>query len=89
MGIRDVQDAQRPGARRQDGDLELAQGEPVPLDYCGITEDRGASGGGDWDECSQSHPPMVPWPQACAGRADPVLLGLALWLNSSSGFART
>jgi hypothetical protein len=49
MGVGDVQDAQGFRARREDRDVEPAQGEPVTLDDRGIADRGDADGGGDRD----------------------------------------
>jgi hypothetical protein len=60
MRVRDVQHAERLRARRQDGDLEPAKSEPVPLDHGGIADAGGTESADDREEGSQFHSTMVP-----------------------------
>ena len=60
MRVGNMKHPQFARARRQDGNLKLAQSKPVPLDHRRVADRGAAEGGGDREEGSQSHFPMVP-----------------------------
>src|SRR5271154_564929 len=64
VGVRDMQEANRLGAGREDRDVVAAQCEPVALDQRRVADARGTSGGRDREESPSTHDPYRATPAA-------------------------